>query len=77
MKNILHHDDVAFHPLHFGNSCDLARAVAHTGLLHDEVDGGGNLLADDFDRKVDTRHQAHGFEAADGIARRVGVQRRE
>src|SRR3954447_16807893 len=39
-EDVLHHDDVAFHALDFGDVGDLARAVLESALMDDQVDGG-------------------------------------
>ncbi len=44
-------------------------------LLHDQVDGGGHLLADGPDRQVEAGHQHHGLEAGERVAGAVGVHR--
>src|SRR4029077_3059832 len=44
-EHILHDDDIAFHTLDLGDVHDLAGAVLEAGLLDDEVDRGGDLLA--------------------------------
>ena len=41
--------------------------------LHDEVDGGGDLLADGPQRQVHAGHQHQGLQPGDGVARGVGV----
>src|SRR5688500_18617140 len=51
-EEILHGDDVALHTEDLGDVGDAARAVAQPGLLDDDVDGGGDLLADRADRQV-------------------------
>src|SRR5712691_3686903 len=52
-EDVLHDDDVAFHPLDLGDVDDLPGAVLETALLDDEVDRRGDLLADGPDRQVD------------------------
>ena len=56
----------------FRNLRDPAVAVGQA-LLDDDVDGGGDLLADGAHRQVHAGHQHHGLEAGDGVARGVGV----
>ena len=45
-KQVLQHNDVAFHALDFAHTNDFAAAVAQTTHLHDQVNGCGHLLAD-------------------------------
>ena len=52
---------------------DAAGAVLEAGLLHDQVDGAGDLLADGADRQVDAGHQDHGLQPREAVARGVGV----
>src|SRR5712671_2558864 len=44
-EDVLHDDDVAFHPLDLGDVGDPAGAVLEAGLMDDEVHGRGDLLA--------------------------------
>src|SRR5262245_33884034 len=68
-----HH--VPFHTHHLGDVGDLARAVAQTRGLDDDVDGPGDHLADGLGRQLEAAHHDHRFQAADGLARAVGMQR--
>src|SRR4051794_2413352 len=72
-EDILHHDDVAFHPLDLGDVDDLPGPVLEAALLDDEIDRGGDLLADGANRKVDAGHEDHRLEAGEHVARAVGV----
>ena len=45
-EQILGDDDVAFHPHHFGDVSDLARAVAQARGLDHDVDRGADHFAD-------------------------------
>src|SRR4051812_6100415 len=45
-EDVLHDDHVAFHPLDLGDVGDLSSAVLEAVLVNDQVDGGGDLLAD-------------------------------
>ncbi len=45
------HDHVAFHALDLGDVGDPARAILHAVLLHDQIDRGGDLLADSAHRQ--------------------------
>ena len=58
-EDVLEGDDVALHPLHLGDVRDPAGAVLEPGLVHDQVDGRGHLLADGADRQVHAGHQHH------------------
>ena len=46
-------------------------------LLDDQVDCAGHLLADGAHRQVHARHQDHGLQTGQGVARGVGVQGRD
>jgi hypothetical protein len=48
---------------------DPAAAVTETSDLHDEVDGGGHLLADGPHRQVEARHEHEGLETSERVAR--------
>ena len=48
-------------------------AVLEARLVDDQVDGGGDLLADRPQRQVDAGHQDHRLEAGEHVARAVGV----
>ena len=52
-----------------------ARAVLEAGLLDDQVERAGHLLADGAHRQVDAGHEHHGLEAGERVARGVGVHR--
>src|SRR3954469_20173467 len=52
-EDVLHDDDVAFHPLDLGDVRDLPGPVLQTTLLDDQVDRRGDLLPDRPDRQVD------------------------
>ena len=52
---------------------DLARAVLEAVLVDDEVDGRADLLADGPQRQVHAGHEHHRLEAAEHVARGVGV----
>src|SRR5215211_2382281 len=74
-EDVLHDDDLAFHFLDLGHVDDLSGAVLHTVLLDDEVDRGGDLLADGEDRQVHAGHQAHRLDTRKRIAGAIGVGR--
>src|SRR5688572_12071469 len=75
-EHVLHDDDVAFHALDLGDVDDLPGPVLEATLLDDQVDGGGDLLADGPQRQVDAGHEDHRLEARQHVARTVGVARR-
>ena len=54
-----------------------ARSVAEARRLHEQVHGRGNLLADRADAHVGVGHAHHHLQAAQTVARRVGVNRGE
>src|SRR3954452_16970862 len=72
-EDVLHDDDIAFHPLDFGDVHDLARPVLETRLLDDEVDRRGDLLADGPQGQGDAGHQDHRLEPRQHVAWAVGV----
>ena len=55
---------------------DLARPALEAVGLDDQVDGRGDLLPHRLDRQLEAAHHDHRFEPGQGVARRVGVQRR-
>ena len=76
-EDVLHDDDVALHALDLGDAGDLARAVPQARLVHDEVDGRRDLLADGAHRQVHAGHQHHRLEAGEHVARGVRVAGRQ
>src|SRR5690349_13944598 len=72
-EHVLHDDDVAFHALDLGDVHDLPGPVLEAALLDDEVDCGGDLLADGPQRQIDAGHEDHRLEARQHVARAVGV----
>ena len=68
-EGVLQGDDLALHALHLGDVGDAAGAVAQPGDLDDEVDGGGDLLADGPQRQVHAGHQHQRLEPGDRVAR--------
>ena len=72
-EQVLERDDVALHADDLGDVRDVARAVLEPGLVHDQVDRAGDLLADGADRQVDAGHQHHRLDAGEHVARGVGV----
>jgi hypothetical protein len=75
--DVLEGDDVALHAGDLGDVGDPAGAVPQARLVHDELDAGGDLLADGPHRQVDAGHQHHGLEPGEGVARRVRVHGRD
>src|SRR3954453_23909212 len=67
-EDVLHDDDVAFHPLDLGDVDDLTGAVLETALRDDQVDGRGDLLTDRPDRQVHAGHQDHRLEPRQHVA---------
>ena len=76
-EHVLGGDDVALHAHDLRDGGDAAGAVLEPGLLDDQVDRAGDLLADGADRKVHAGHQDHGLETRERVARGVGVQGRD
>ena len=52
---------------------DFSAAVSQPRLLHDQVDCGSDLFPDRPHRQIHPRHQHHRFQAAQHIARCIGV----
>src|SRR5664280_1908061 len=72
-EDVLHHDDIALHPLDLGDVRDATGAVLEPGLVDDEVDGRRDLLADRAEREVHAGHQDHRLETGEHVARAVRV----
>src|SRR5437868_12123338 len=72
-EDVLHDDDVAFHPLDLGDVDDLPGPVLEAALLDDQVHRRGDLLADGADREVDAGHEDHRLEPREHVPRAVGV----
>ena len=73
LENVLQGNLVAFQADDFRDLDHLATAVAHARLVDDDVNRRGDLLADGADGQFHARHEHHGFEPGDHVARRVGV----
>src|SRR5690606_41415529 len=59
----VHGDDVVLHADHLGHAGDAAGAVAQAADVHDQVDGGCDLLADGPHRQVEAgRSEEHTSE---------------
>ena len=76
-EDVLERDHVGLHSEHLGDVADPSRAVDEARDLHEEVEGAGHLLADRAQRQVDARREHEGLEAAERVARRVRVDRRQ
>ena len=76
-EQVLHGDDLALHADDFADRGHPARAVLHTSLLDDHVDGSGDLFADGAHGQVDAGHQHHGLETGQAVAGTVRVNRGE
>src|SRR6478735_3574916 len=76
-EGVLEGDNVALHALDLRDVGDAAGPVPQAGDLHDEVHRGGDLLTDGAQGQVHAGHQDQRLQAGDGVARRVGVDRRE
>src|SRR5579884_87221 len=74
-EQILEGHHFAFHAGHFGDAGDAARAVAHAGDLDNQVHRGRDLRANRVERHVAASLCDHHLQAADDVARRVGVNR--
>ena len=74
-KEILQRHDLAFDADHFGDVGDLARAVAHARGLNNDVNRGGDHFPDGLAWEIVAAHQDHAFQAAQTLARRIGVER--
>ena len=72
-EQVLEGDDVALHADHLGDRGDPAGAVLEAGLLDDQVERAGHLLADGAHGQVDAGHEHHGLEA--GRASHAGCWR--
>src|SRR5262249_12551025 len=72
-EQIVHADNFIFHAGDFGNLDNLAGTAGQAGNLHDNVNGGGQLAADDPDGDVEASHADHHFQPAQGVARLIGM----
>jgi hypothetical protein len=53
----------AFHSGHFNDGSDSPMPVREAGLLDDQVDARGNVLAHGGQGQVHAGHQYHGFQS--------------
>ena len=74
-EQVLCNDDVAFHPHDFGDMGDLARAIAQTRGLDDDVNRSADHFANGARWQRKAAHGDHGFKSRQRFARVVGVQR--
>ena len=77
LVDVLERDDVTLHADHLGHVADAAGAVAEAVDVDDEVERRGDLLADGPRRQVEAGHQHHRLHPGQGVARGVGVHRRQ
>src|SRR3990172_5990346 len=75
-EDVLHDQDIPFHPGDFGYLDDLARPVAQPRHLDHDVQGGAHLFPDRPCGKVISRHQDHRLEARQGVTRGIRVDGR-
>ena len=61
-KNILQSNGTTLHTNNFTNAYDLTRTVPKPCLLHNNVKGGTDLVANRLDGKFDTTHENHGLK---------------
>src|SRR5664280_3774925 len=64
-EDVLHDDHVTLHSLDLGDVRDAPGAVLEPGLVHDEVHGRRDLLADGAERQVHAGHQDHRLETGE------------
>src|SRR4030067_168721 len=72
-EDVLHDQDIPFHPGDFGYFDDLARPVAQPRHLDHDVQGGAHLFPDRPCGKVNSRHQDHRLETRHGVPRGIRV----
>ena len=72
-KNIFELVGSVFDSDNFGNTGHAANAPLQTGDVDDELDAGGDVLANDGDGEFETGHGDHHFESRQGVTRVVGV----
>src|ERR671918_3214343 len=76
-EDVLECDDIPFHAGYLSDVSDATRAVLESRLVNNDVDSGGDLLANRSNGKLYAGHQDHGFEPGQDITRGVGVDRRD
>src|SRR3989304_1414255 len=70
-EDVLHDQDIPFHPGDFGYLDDLSRPVAQPRHLDHDVQGGAHLFPDCPCGKVISRHQDHRLETRQGVTRGI------
>src|SRR5579859_6488967 len=73
MEDVLQGQRLALEAGHFGDVRHLAAAVAEARLLDDQVNSGGDLLADHAQRQLHARHHHQALHAGGGVTRAVGM----
>ena len=71
-EDVLQRDDVPFHALTSVTWVMRRDRSANPGLVDDQVDRRGDLLADRAHRQVHAGHQHHRLDAGQRVARAVG-----
>ena len=74
-EEILHYNDVALHPLHFGDLDNTPGAVHQPLQVDDDIEGRSQLRPHGVQGQLHPRHQRHGLDAVQGIAGAVRVRR--
>src|SRR5579883_642963 len=64
---------VVFHAQDFRNAENFAGAVLQSRNLHHHFDGAGQLLQNHPRGNLQVGHHHHGFQAGEGVARRIGM----
>ena len=73
-KQLLGIDDfTTLHAQYFGNTGDLAAAVAHALLVYDQVNRAADLLAYRFQRDLYLTHGNQSFQTTESVTRAIGV----
>ena len=76
-EDVLQGDHVALHARHLGDVGDAAAAVDQTLRVDDQVEGARDLVADRLQRQVEAGRQHQRLGTGQGVARAVGVDRRQ
>ncbi len=74
--DVLHHDRILLHADDFCDVCYASLATLQATGLDNEVNGTSNLRSHGFDRHFEPCHHNQRFHTSDGIAWRVGMDRR-
>ena len=75
LVDVLHVHEIVFDAHHLADGGDAAAPIVEAGTVHHDIDGAGQLLADDLIGYVLRGHHDHGFEARESVARGIGVNR--